>query len=84
VDYSETSWRLIIYEKKIMKKNFGRHVIKIYGFFVFSVYNYFKTNAASVVFGSTPPNEINILFVKKKFEIMIFWPPNLDFSRKKT
>ena len=35
--------------KKIMKINFGRHVIKIKRFFVCSVFNYLKTNATSVV-----------------------------------
>jgi hypothetical protein len=31
------------------EKNFGRHLIKIQGFFVFSVFNYLKINVASVV-----------------------------------
>ena len=54
--------------------------------FCFSL-NYYKTNAKSVVFGSTAvTNEINTVFGKKIkiLEIMIFWLPNLDFSRKKT
>jgi hypothetical protein len=64
-------------------------VIKIKRFFVlvFSVFNYFQTNAASVIFGSTPlMNEINTIFGKKikisKF--VIFRLSNLDFLIKKT
>ena len=52
MDCSEISWRLIIYakiEKKIMKNFFGHHVIKIYRFFGFSVFYYYKTNIRTIL-----------------------------------
>ena len=75
------------FEKKNMKKkHFGRHVIEILRFFVFSVFNYFKTNATSVIFGSTPLiNEINTIFGKKNknFEICHFQALKPRFFEKK-
>ena len=53
--------------KKKEMKNFGRHVIKKQRFCVCSVFNYYKTNAKSVVFESTAvTNKINTVFVKKR------------------
>ena len=78
MDYSETCWGQIIYKKQNWSPRDQNIAI-----FVFSVFNYFETNAESVVFGLTSPtSEINTIFVKK-MKIMFFWLLNLDFSRKK-
>jgi hypothetical protein len=59
------------YEKKLWSSRDQNIAI-----FVFSVFNYFKTNAALVVFGSTPlMNEIDTL--------LIFFLLNMDFLAPK-
>jgi hypothetical protein len=73
-----------------MKKKSVSHVIKKYRFFVFSVSNYFETNAASVVFRSTPLIiEIQTLFLKKikKYDFLapkprFFEKENIEIRKK--
>jgi hypothetical protein len=62
----------------MIKNFFGRHLIEIWGFFVF---NLFKTNAILEVLDSTLKLKSNLHNFWKKNKN--FWLSNVDFLRKK-